>query len=87
MLQIVTLVLDGITAGDYLAHHRDPDPPGLGRELRSVAVRADPLGAWVEVALTWAVTPPAPPEAARAAGLAITPEVVDVLARGLAVAA
>ena len=87
MLQHLTLVLDGITAGDYLAWARDAEPPALGRELSSVAVRADPLGDTVEAWLSWTVTPPAPHEAARAAGLTLTPEVACVHARALAVAA
>ena len=28
-LQILSLRLDGITAGDYLTWCRDPDPPGV----------------------------------------------------------
>jgi hypothetical protein len=32
-LQILTLKLDGITAGDYLTWCRDPDPPALGLAL------------------------------------------------------
>jgi hypothetical protein len=36
--QVLTLTLDGITAGDYLAWFRDPEPFALGRELRSIRV-------------------------------------------------
>lgn len=43
-LQILTLELDGITAGDYLTWCRDPDPPALDYALRSIAIDADPLG-------------------------------------------
>ena len=87
MVQRLTLTLDGITAGDYLAWARDPEPPGLGRELTAIDVRADPLGDTVEAWLSWTIDPPAPHAAARAAGLALTPEVVCVDARALAVAA
>ena len=87
MLQRLTLVLEGITAGDYLAWARDPEPPALGREIHSIELRAEPLGDTVEAWLSWTIDPPAPHEAARAAGLALTPEVVAVHARALAVAA
>jgi hypothetical protein len=50
-------------------------------------VCADPLGDTVEAWLTWTVNPPAPHEAARAAGLPLTPDVIRVDARALAVAA
>ena len=43
-LQILSLKLDGITAGDYLTWCRDPEPPALDFALRSVSVDADPLG-------------------------------------------
>ena len=43
-LQILTLKLDGITAGDYLTWCQDPDPPALDFALRSIRVNADPLG-------------------------------------------
>ena len=87
MVQRLTLTLDGITAGDYLAWARDPEPPCLGRELIAIHVRADPAGDTLEARLTWAVAAPAPREAARAAGLPLTPEVVGVRAVALAVAA
>jgi hypothetical protein len=87
MVQRLTLTLDGSTAGDYLAWACDPEPPGLGRELTAIQVCADPLGDTVEAWLTWTVNPPAPHEAARAAGLPLTPDVVRVDARALAVAA
>ena len=44
MLQVLTLKLDGITAGDYLTWCRDPDPPALDSALLSICVDADPLG-------------------------------------------
>jgi hypothetical protein len=40
-LQILTLKLDGITAGDYLTWCRDPDPPTLGDTLRTLHVGED----------------------------------------------
>jgi hypothetical protein len=43
-LQILSLKLDGITAGDYLTWCRDPDPPALDYGLRSIRVDAYPLG-------------------------------------------
>jgi hypothetical protein len=48
MVQRLTLTLDGITAGDYLAWARDPEPPSLGRELAAIDVRADPQAGTVE---------------------------------------
>jgi hypothetical protein len=87
MVQHLSLTLEGVTAGDYLAWARDPEPPALGRELISIAVRADPLGDTVEARLCWSVAPPAPHEGARSAGLTLTPEVVGVHARALAAAA
>jgi hypothetical protein len=87
MVQRLTLTLDGITAGDYLAWARDPEPPGLGRELTAIDLRADPLGDTVEAWLSWTSVPPAAHDAARVAGLPLTPEVVCVDAGALAVAA
>jgi hypothetical protein len=75
-LQHLTLTLDGITAGDYLTWGRDPEPPALGLSLRSITVRADPLGDTVEAALAWPGSPPAPLAAAPIAGLPLTPEVI-----------
>ncbi len=86
-LQILTLSLDGITAADYLSWVRDPEPPALDRGLRSIAVRAEPLGDWIEAQLSWDSEPPAPHAAAVAAGFLLTPEVVAVQARELAAAA
>lgn len=74
--QTLTLELDGITAGDYLAHLRDPEPPALGYGLRSVSVRADPRGDTVEATLVWDDAAPAPRVAARVAGLPLAAEVV-----------
>ena len=77
-VQLLTLKLDGITAGDYLAWARDPEPPELGLALCSVAVRGDPLGDTVEALLSWSVPPPDTASAGPAAGLPLTPEVVSV---------
>jgi hypothetical protein len=68
-LQILTLELDGITAGDYLSWCRDPDPPALGFALRTICVDADPLGDTITAILDWNQPAPAPAAAARAAGL------------------
>jgi len=65
-IQILTLKLDGITAGDYRAWCRDPEPPALGYALRSVRVDADSLGDTITVTLDW--NHAAPPAAAAAAG-------------------
>ena len=59
-LQILTLKLDGITAGDYLTWCRDPDPPSLGHTLRALHVDADPLGDTITAILDW-MRPPPPP--------------------------
>jgi hypothetical protein len=74
--QTLRLTLDGMTAGDYLAHFRDPEPPALGRDLRAVEVRADPLGDTVEALLAWE-GPPAP--AWQASALAGFPQVSEVV--------
>ena len=76
--QILRIELDGLTAGDYLAHLRDPEPPALGFGLRSVAVRAEPRGDTVEATLVWNETAPAARLAAQGAGLPIVAEVVRV---------
>ena len=67
--QILTLKLDGITAGDYLTWCRDPDPPTLGVALRALRVDADPLGDTITAILDWNAPAPAPEVAATAAGL------------------
>jgi hypothetical protein len=83
--QVLTLKLDGITAGDYLAWVRDPEPAGLDLGLHSMEVRADPLGSTIEAILWWSIPAPSPAVAARAAGLPITSDVVEVTSRKLAV--
>jgi len=76
--QTITLHLDGITAGDYLAWVRDPEPPAS--ELRAVALEADPLGDTVVATLAWAGVAPAPHVAAAAAGLPLSADVSAVTA-------
>lgn len=71
-LQILTLRLDGITAGDYLAWCRDPDPPALDYALRSIAINGDPLGDTITAILDWNQAPPPSPAAASAAGLPLS---------------
>jgi hypothetical protein len=73
--QILTLELEGITAGDYLSWCRDPDPPALGSALRSISIHADPLGDTITALLDWDREAPAPAEAAQEAGLLLSPEV------------
>lgn len=74
-LQILTLKLDGITAGDYLTWCRDPDPPALDYGLCSIRVDADPLGDTITAILDWNQPAPAPAAAATAAGLPLSPGV------------
>jgi hypothetical protein len=68
-LQILTLKLSDITAGDYLTWCRDPEPPALDFGLRSISIDADPLGDTITAVLDW--DRPLPPfaAAATAAGL------------------
>ena len=73
-LQFLILTLDGITAGDYLAWVRDPEPPALGQDLRAVSVRGDPLGDTIEAVLAWRGAAPAPAVAASIAGFHRTPD-------------
>jgi hypothetical protein len=72
-LQILTLKLDGITAGDYLTWCRDPDPPALDYALRSIRVNADPVRDTITKILDWNQPLPAPVAAATAAGLPLAP--------------
>lgn len=78
--QSITLVLDGITADDYLAWVRDPEPPALGRELREIRVQAQPLADRIEIELMWDREPPAAGVALVVAGFRLIPEVVVVYA-------
>jgi hypothetical protein len=77
-LQRLTLMLEGITAGDYLQWMRDPEPPALGQALQSIDVQGDPLGQIVEARMSWEGSPPSALEAARLAGLPLIPEVTEV---------
>ena len=70
--QILSLKLDGITAGDYLTWCRDPEPPALDFALRSVSVDADPLGDTITAILDWNGPAPHPSAAATAAGLPLS---------------
>jgi hypothetical protein len=81
--QTLILTLEGITAGDYVAWVSDPEPPALGRGLRSITLRWEPLGDTIEAALDWEGSPPAATAAAPIAGLPLTPEVIVVQARPL----
>jgi len=82
--QILTLKLDGITAGDYLTWCRDPDPPALDSALRSIRVDADPLGDTVTAILDWNPPVPAPvPAPAAAAAAAGLPLLAGVQIHGL----
>jgi hypothetical protein len=74
-LQILSLKLDGITAGDYLTWCRDPDPPALDYGLRSIRVDAYPFGDTITATLNWNQPAPAPAAAATAAGLPLLPGV------------
>jgi hypothetical protein len=74
-LQILTLKLDGITAGDYLTWCRDPEPPALDFALRSISIDADPVGDTITAILAWNESPPPTPAAADAAGLPLSMDV------------
>jgi hypothetical protein len=76
--QHLTILLDGITAGDYVTWLRDPEPHALGRELASLSMQAGPLDDHIDVLLVWNNDPPSPRAAATAAGFALTPEVIEV---------
>jgi hypothetical protein len=72
-VQTLTIVLAGITAGDYLAWVRDPEPPALERDLRRIATKADPLGERIDLQLVWDREPPSAEAALRAAGFPLAP--------------
>lgn len=74
--QRLTFHLEGMTAGDYLAYVRDPEPPGLGRGLRSLTVDAEPLSDTIHFVLAWDGPPPPPHKAEVLAGLPMVAEVV-----------
>jgi hypothetical protein len=84
--QRLTYRLQGITAGDYLAYVRIPEPPGLGTRLRSITVDAEPLGDSIEAVLAWDGPAPAPAEAEILAGLPVTADVASVTRRSLSAA-
>ena len=86
-VQYLTITLDGITAADYLAWVRDPEPAALNRDLQAVTVQAEMLGDVIEATLAWAGSAPMPSRAAPAAGFPLIPEVACVEARILAAAA
>ncbi len=91
-LQSLLLELDGITADDYLAHARDPEPASLGAALLAIAVRARRDGEAVEAILNWRGDAPVPVRAAALAGLPVTADVravheLELAARPLAAAA
>ena len=81
-IQHITVQLDGITAGDYIAHQVDADPPLEASRLRAVTLDVtDPLGDSIRAVLRWDGRPPSAPAAATAAGFALTGDVVDVSSR------
>jgi len=71
-LQTLILKLDGITAGDYLAWCRDPEPPALDFALRSISIEAEALGDTITAILDWRHVPPPAALAASAAGLPLS---------------
>jgi hypothetical protein len=82
--QILTMKLDGITAGDYLTWCRDPEPPALDLTLRSISIDTDPLADTITVTLDWSQPPPPVRIAAAAAGLPLLAgvEIYPLLADG-----
>jgi hypothetical protein len=76
--QHLAILLDGITAGDYLACVRDPEPQAQDRELRSLSTRADPLSDRIDLLLIWGSDPPPPRAAAIAAGFPPLPDIVVI---------
>lgn len=81
-IQHITVHLDGITAGDYLAHQLDADPALEASRLRSVTLDVpDPVGDAIGAALVWDGRAPSARAAAAAAGFALTGDVVEVRAR------
>jgi hypothetical protein len=79
--QTITLDLDGITAGDYLAYFADADPALEASRLRSVSVEAEPLGETIVAVLRWDGKPPPARAAAAAAGFSLTGDVASLRAR------
>jgi hypothetical protein len=83
-IQEITLQLDGITAGDYVAHFVDADPPLAATGLRSVCIASEPLDDSVVAVLRWIGSPPDAPAALAAAGFHVTQDVARVSARVVA---
>jgi hypothetical protein len=83
-IQEITLELDGITAGDYLAHFLDADPQLAGTRLHSVRVASEPLDDSVVATLRWDGAPPEANAALAAAGFHVTGDVAAVSARVVA---
>lgn len=75
--QTVTLILGGLTAGDYLQWVRDPEPR-QHRDLTLMSVTAAPLGDRIQLNLISSGDSPNPTAAAEAVGFPIIPEVVAV---------
>jgi hypothetical protein len=51
LAQQLTLLLERITAGDYLTWVRDPEPRAFGHHLKSVTAQVEPLGGRVDMEL------------------------------------
>ena len=81
--QTLHLRLDGMTAGDYLAHLRDPEPASLGAGLHAVVGEAEPLADVVAALLAWEGAAPEPCRAAAMAGFPTPSEVVSLECRVL----
>jgi hypothetical protein len=78
--QTLTLLLDGITAGDYLQWVRDPDPPNP-KHLTLIAARCATLGDRIQLELLVEGEPLSPSLAANAVGFPITADVAAVRGR------
>ena len=76
----LTLLLDGITADDYLQWVRDPDPPDR-EDLKLIAVCSSPLDDCIQLELLVEGEPPPPRLAANAVGFPITTNVAAVRGR------
>jgi hypothetical protein len=78
--QTLTLLLDGITADDYLQWVRDPDPPDR-KDLTLIAACSAPLGDRIQLELLVEGEPLSPSLAANTVGFPITPDVAAVRGR------
>jgi len=74
-LQILRLKVDSITAGDYLTWWRNPDPRALDFALRWISIAATHSATGSPRSSTATSLAPAPPAAATAAGLPLSPGV------------